>query len=139
MADSTITTIRKALANQIQSGVARSVNVSWYPQSGMSVPLIEIVEDFGESIDYTKAFGSSGEVTLRFTLVVLIDGRNAETITMTMDDLLSWDSSSSIFAAVAEDRTLGGLVEEALVLTASRIQGDPTRAELPVEINLPKS
>lgn len=138
MSNSTITCIRKRLADQISGAVGKSINVSWFPGSGRPVPLIEIDEAV-DSIEYLPQIGSAGKAVLRFTLTVLLDGRSGESVVADMDDLLSWDSPRSLYAAVSADRTLGGLVDEALVLTAERFVGEPARAELPVEIKVRKS
>ena len=138
MPDSTITTVRKALATQIQAGVARDINVKWYPMSDAPPPLIEVDED-PEAIDYLNEFSPTrGEWTLRFTLVIRHSAINAESLTLAMDDLLSPDSASSVYAAIAADRTLGGVAKQAIALSARRFQGEPAIAEIPVRITVAK-
>ena len=141
MPDSTITTIRKALADQIKAAIevdGRDINVSWFPGSGSPPPVIEVDESDDTSIDY-KSTLKRGPATLNFTLTVTMDSRSPEALTKAMDDLLSWDSDNSVYAAVWSDITLGGTVEEAFVLTARRFADLPSRAEIPIEITVSKS
>jgi hypothetical protein len=109
--------IHTALADQIRLNVQRDINVSPHPNSGMPLPLIE-VWPATEYIDYYSLSDSDdGVLAVRFRLLVAT-ASNSATEFKIITDLLTWDGPHSIRAAVMADRTLGGTVDSAVVLSA---------------------
>jgi hypothetical protein len=125
--------IHTALADQIRINVQRDINVSPHPHSGMPFPLIE-VWPATEYIDYySESDSDQGVLKVRFRLL-MATAANSATEFKIITDLLTWDGPNSIRAAVMADRTLGGTVDSAVVLTAEwdADAANPT-AWIPVE------
>jgi hypothetical protein len=73
-----------------------------------------------DSIQYNGAMGG-GLITHRFTISVVV-GRSAERTAQTLlDGYLSYAGAISIRQAIESDRTLGGVVQDLIVESASNI------------------
>ena len=73
-----------------------------------------------DSIQYNGAMGG-GLITHKFTISVVV-GRSAERTAQTLlDGYLSYAGFNSIRAAIESDRTLGGVVQDLIVESASNI------------------
>lgn len=135
VSDPALTRIRKALADRINTYIPDDVNVAWYSPAGMEFPRVEIDVN-PDAVNYFVTKG--GGVFVLLDVIVEVDGGDDESIAVMLDRFTSWDSEHSIYAAVMDDRTLGGTVTEALVKSASRFTGVPTRVEFTVEIKADK-
>lgn len=133
----TIEEIRKAMAAQIKANVERGTNVTWYeiltdtpdfPRIG-----IELTE-----VGYFGTFGPDGEsdVLGRLRLEIGVLPMTAENAAIKLSAYLDTTQPSSIVNAVMADKTLGGTVDECVVLSATVLS--PYEAEFPFSIILSK-
>ena len=136
--------IRVALADQIRANVAADINVYPHGKRNPDNPSIQVRAASGH-IAYIGTFGADGIGDMMLELVVSMDAADDESEVRFLCDLLSagTDAESSLFDAVHSDRTLGGVVSDAVVLTADQvIEGDlelSASATWPVRIIFTKS
>lgn len=129
------TLIRRAIADQLKTAIP-GMNVTPFPDD-TKPPRIVVNDDF-DAIDYQFTL-KNGQATVRYSLVVELAGTNATSTAERMEELLSWDGSESIYAALIADRTLGGVVDQCVGLSATRTPAEPDRAELPLVIHVSKT
>jgi len=105
--------IRTAVAELLRFCLG-SVNVSAYPQLGMSPPRIIIAASEGGYVDYHQGFDSAGVATVHLQLWVECEAADDVSPQMLLDAYLSPDSTdtSTIVGALESDPTLGGLVSD---------------------------
>lgn len=136
--------IRTALADQIRSYVATDINVYWHGMRNPDNPSIQ-VKAAAEHIAYIGTFGADGVGDMMLELVVQFNATDDESEVRRLCELQSagTDMPSSLFDAVHSDRTLGGVVSDAVLLTADQVvEGDPevpTSMVVPVRIVFTKS
>jgi hypothetical protein len=134
--------IHRAAATQIQNALTRLTNVYPFPQDTVVYPCVTVYPGAGEYIDYWKTMGPNGNADMMLRLKVEVDSESSEAVAVKICDYLSVGTghTSSIVDAVMADRTLGGTVEDALVLSAEWVDPDSSRgvAWLPVSIILKK-
>ena len=135
-------TIHVALADQIRDYIAADVNVYPWPHRTPDLPAVSIWPG-AEYLAYIGTFGPNGIADMMLEVVVQQSAADDESEFKFLSDLLAvgTGAGSSIMDAVHLDRSLGGLVEDAVVLTALW-NADPTQpitARLPVQIILKKS
>jgi len=73
-----------------------------------------------EEITYHGAMGA-GNVVNRFTVSVIVQRASERTAQDKLDGYLSYDGTQSIRKAIEADRTLGGVVQDVIVNSASNI------------------
>lgn len=135
--------IHRGLADQISAAVAgRGVNVYAWPMRSPANPSITVFPGT-EYVAYIGTFGSAGIADLMLELVVEFSSVDDESEFRLLADLLSAGTGHpySIFDAVHGDKTLGGLVADAVVLTAEwpADPESPLQFRCPVQIILNKS
>lgn len=140
MAGLALETIHRALATQLKANILRDTNTDPFPIGILNPPCITVYPDSGKYLDYWKTFGPNGntDLMLRLKLEVRADD---ESVFIKIADYLSAGTGfdSSIMDAVMADRTLGGTVEDAVVLEAYwDAENDPSVAWLTVSIILKK-
>lgn len=110
--------VHRAVAAKIEAAVSRDVNVAAFPFSGMAFPRVEIWPD-AEYVDYyAESYSDVGPARVRGRCKIEISTAEGETAFITMTDLLAWEGPSSIRAALMSERTLGGVVDDIVVLNA---------------------
>jgi hypothetical protein len=139
--------IHEALANQIRARISADVEVYAWPQRSPANKSVTVWPGSGgEWINYIETFGANGTAIMMVELVIDFDSIDDESEFALLSDLASCGTSggtgapSSLFDAVHSDRSLGGAVQDAIVLTASW-SADPSvplQARLPVQIILSK-
>lgn len=114
----------RALADQISSGIERDTNVNAFPDGSFNPPQITVYPPSG-SLNYWQTFGPNGAAALTLRLKLEVDSDDTESIGIKICDYLGvgTGNTSSIIDAVMADRTIGGTVEDAAILTAE--WGDP--------------
>lgn len=140
MAGVNLNAIHRALADQLRTNIARDTATNPFPIGTTTYPCITVYPAAGTYIDYWKTFGPNGNADLMVRLKLEVDSDN-ESMFIKIADYLSVGTgfTSSIIDAIHADRTLGGTVEDALVLTAEwDAENDPSVAWLPVSIILKK-
>ncbi len=118
--------IREALAAQIEAYVSRDVNGYPYGTGGLIGTRCVVIAPAGDYVSYFGTFGEDGLADLRLEVKVIPTNATTIDAQIALDDYLSigQGNASSVVDAVHSDRTLGGLVEDCVCLTASG-PGDP--------------
>jgi len=133
--------IHRALAAQISAGLGRDTNVYPFPVSDPVFPCISIYPGSDSYVSYFVGFGPDGAADLNLRLKLDVDG-DFESIAIKICDYLSVGTGnrSSIVDAIHSGRTLGGLVEDCVALSAQWADPDSTPgvAWIPVQIYLLK-
>ena len=135
--------VHRAVADVVRDNVDRDFNVAAFPFSHMPLPRIEVwpssddvyVDPYGESDD------DEGMARVRLRLKVDIDTADGETAFNYMSELLTWDGPSSLRAAVMDDRTLRGVVDDVVVGPHTWETDDDNEAQtawVPVDIFVQK-
>lgn len=112
--------IHRALAAQIRANVAEDTNVYPFPMAGRMPPCITVYPAAGTYLDYWKTFGPNGDADMMVRLKVEVDAAEGESSGIKMCRYLGVGvgNTSSVIDAVMADRTLGGTVDSAVILTA---------------------
>lgn len=114
--------IRLALASQIRDGIANTkINVYAYLPESPKFPLIAVVpRRDAPYVSYHESMGRNGTVSVSLEVVVASTSR-AEDAQILIDSLLSvgTGTDSSISDVIEADRSLGGVVGDAVTLTAT--------------------
>ena len=134
--------IHVALADQIRDYITADVNVYAWPMRTPDYPSVSVWPG-PEYIAYIGTFGANGIADMMLELVIEHSAADDESEFKWIADLLAAGTgfSASLADAVMSDRTLGGVVDDAVVLTAEW-SADPQSAivaRLPVQIILSKS
>lgn len=136
--------VRAALARQLRSRLGASVNVYDHPVTGPSLPCIQ-VRAGDPYVNYFVTMGDVGMADVRFVLDLQVAKATGESGAVLVDQLLSMGSTGSVPDAVFTDRTLGGVVEDCVVLVAGEPalldagNGTPVwQVDLPVQIIVKK-
>lgn len=127
-------TVREALAAQIAAAIT-TINVTAYGDDGTKLPRVSIFDE-PDSVDYVSDYGAAWK-TLRYRLVIEVSGTQPATIIQRLDELMSWDHTDSVYAAVYADRTLGlgdNIVKSTSIVAGERFPEEPGRGEIPVQI-----
>lgn len=109
----------RAIAAKLQAAVRRDVNVSPWPLSGMAFPLIEVWPENDYLDYYGESDSDTGPTRVKFRLKVEVSTADPETAFLQMTDLLAWEGPSSIRAALMSERTLGDVIDDVVVLSAT--------------------
>ena len=72
------------------------------------------------SVDYHRAFGG-GDVTMDWTITVLVGRYTDRTAFATLDGYLSYSGATSVRAAIESDKTLSGVCQTLVVSSAADI------------------
>ena len=132
--------IHRALAATIRAGIERDTNVYPFPQADPTFPCITVYPSDDVYLNYAMTMDAEADLMLRLKLDV--DG-DAESMAIKICDYLSTGTGngSSIVDAIAANRTLDGLVENCVTLTAEWADPDSTPgvAWIPVAIYLDRS
>ena len=132
-----------ALADQLRAGVDADVTVVAYPaEDTIPVPRVSVIPD-RNVVDYVETFSSGGLSTVRLLVKVETGGDSNESAMVRVSEFLSVGSgfASSVSDAVMRDRTLGGRVDDAIVLDAEMPdpEGEPGVAYVGVQVRMSKS
>ena len=139
-------TIRTAVETRLSTGITgRQVTVLPNPPLDIdgTYPCICVVpgSDQGPYISYFETFSNNGKALVRFTLRLYVSAADQVSAQIAMDAFLSYGSgfTSSILGAFLGDRTLGGAVDDCIILTASapqpvNEQGQVWVADLPLDV-----
>lgn len=142
MSDPIITSVRAAWENQVRTALTITgdvvANVSGWFDEGEKFPRIQLVEDTTDSVALVSDYGKKYAV-LRYIVVVEESGREGLSAAKRMDRWVSWEHPWSVFAALAADRTLGGVLREMDIAEAWTITPELRRAELPVVFYVDKN
>lgn len=114
-------TVMTALANQIDSGTARSLACyDLQPPTTPQFPCV-IVRPADQFVSYHESFGASVLSDVQLEVAVMASGTSDNDSQIAVLDLLSAGTgkTSSVIDAIEADRTLGGAVENTIVRTAS--------------------
>ena len=128
--------IRVALADQIRDYVSADINVYPHGMRNPDNPSIQVVAA-AEHIAYIGTMGANGVGDMMLELLVSTSSQDDESEMRLLCELLSAGTGyeSSLFDAVHSDRTLGGVVTDAVVLAANDVvEGDP---EAPASVRVP--
>jgi len=125
--------IRTALVDKIRATVARDVNVYPYPLQNPNLPSVTVTAGgSGGYIDYQVTSGTSPVCDVYFTVTVVATAADEVSPQIVVDDLLSAGTGqgSSLIDALIADRTLGAVVQNLHIGTAStpRTQVDDSGA-----------
>lgn len=136
MAGLTLQPIREALATQITANLTRKPSVFAYDPEAHSGHTI-VIRPAADYIAYFGTMGPNGMADVLLDVVIEVPGRLADA-QIAMDDYLSagTGNGSSVVDAIHSDRTLGGLVQDMVCLTADgpNLETDPITARLHVQI-----
>jgi hypothetical protein len=135
--------IHVALAEQVRQSIeGRGVNVYAWPQRSPANPSITVYPGV-EYVAYIGTFGEAGLADVILELVVEFASIDDESEFRLLADLLSAGTGHpySIFDAVHSDKTLGGVVADAVVLQADWAADpeSPIQFRCPVQIIVNKS
>lgn len=129
--------IHRALATQIKAHLTRDTNVDPFPSGPFMPPSVTLYPGAGEHINYFESFGPAGIVTLNLRAKIEVDG-DPESQFIKISDYLSigTGNNSSVIDAIHFDKTLGGLVDQCVALTAQWADPDtdPGVAWIPIRI-----
>lgn len=132
--------IREALATQIGDTVARHPSVFAYDPEGRSGHNI-VIRPADDYVAYFGTMGPNGLSDILLEVDIEVPGRLADS-QIAMDDYLSagTGNDSSVVDAIHANRTLGGLVDDCVCLTADGpdLTVDPITARLHVQIIVAK-
>lgn len=128
----------RAAAAKVKTIAGDSINVSPWPLSEMGLPRIEVWPGDDYLNYYAESDSDAGmqRVSLRYRID--INPADGESGFLTMTDLLSWNGRRSIRAGVMSDRTLGGKVDDALVLAATWEPEGIHTAWVPIDVFVQK-
>lgn len=115
-----LTGIRQALAQQVQTGIARGFTVYPYDTGACFPPCIVIGED-DPYVTYHITSGDRCQIQVELMLEVRLTSADGASARIAMDDVLVPGNSNyaSIIEAVERDKTLGGTVGDVWVSQAS--------------------
>lgn len=109
----TISQARTALAAAL---VMDGVQVNAFPPGAINVPALVITPSQGEFLSYKDSFDGQASLTL---IVTAFSQRGQErSSNEELDAFLAQSGARSVFAAVENNPTLGGVVSSAAVLSA---------------------
>lgn len=111
--------VHRAIASKLRAAVSRDVNVSPWPFSDMQLPRIEVWPDDDFVNYYEESDSDEGPTRVRGRCRIEVSTIDGETAFRIMTDLLSWEGPSSIRAALMSERTLGGVIDDIVVLSAT--------------------
>lgn len=116
MTQPTFTAVRQALATQLGNRITglRAVanrNAQVNPPAAIVMPVT------GSFIRYGTSFDGSADISLR--VILLVSEADSASGQDNLDAYLATSGSSSIYAAVQADPTLGGVVQYAAVVEAT--------------------
>jgi hypothetical protein len=109
--------IRRAVADQIQRSVGRTVNVyGGYVPDTLNLPAVVVYPDT-EYVNYEETFGSSGLAEVQLRLRVFIPPGPGVDGQQVLDEFLSAGAGhpNSLLDAVNAGRTFGGVVANSVV------------------------
>lgn len=137
--------IHEALANQIRNtDIKNTFNVFAFSEPGGTSPKIEVRPGI-EYLEYFTTFGPDGTADLMLDLIVDLRGMTGEDRALWAWRLLSSGTSdggspqpTSLVDAVMSDKTLGGTVQDAVIMSAAW-DDDNDQITAPVRIILKKS
>jgi hypothetical protein len=111
--------IRRALAAQLEQQL-REVNVYWYEPTAPVLPAVYIRPSPEAYIGYFATAGPSGIGDLALQIVVEVGGADSENVASNLNTFLRVGSGfvNSVPDAVMKDKTLGGVVQDCVVLRA---------------------
>jgi hypothetical protein len=136
--------IRTALAKQLRDALSDYVSVFPYRRPSMPLPAL-VVEPGGSEgdlyVNYTVTSGNAGSVDMWLTLELQVAHTEGDSAARLIDRFLSLGNPESILDAVHSDRTLGGVVEDCVILVGTTPEmyspGEAAvtwRTSLPVQI-----
>lgn len=128
----------RAAAAKVKTIAGDSINVSPWPGSGMPLPRIEVWPGDDYLDYYAESDSDAGLQRVGLRYRIDIDPAEGESGFLTITDLLSWNGRRSIRAGVMSDRTLGGKVDDAVVLAASWEPDDIHTAWVPFDVYVQK-
>lgn len=136
MAGLSLQAIRVALATQISANVARQPSVFAYDPENRSGHNI-VIKPAADYVAYFGTMGPNGTADILLEIDIEVPGRLADS-QIAMDDYLSagTGNDSSVVDAIHANKTLGGLVDNCVCLTADGpdLTVDPLTARLHVQI-----
>lgn len=111
--------IRQALADQLEEALSE-VNVYWYEPTSPVLPAVYLRPAPENYIDYFATGGRDGNGDISIQIVVEVGGLDAENVASELNTFLRAGSGfeNSIPDAVMSNRTLGGVVQDCVVLRA---------------------
>jgi hypothetical protein len=111
--------IREALANQIQAHVARSISAHPYDPGDHTQPAV-VIRPATDYIAYFGTMGPNGDADVLLEVDIEVATAQPASAGIAMDDFLSagTGNTSSVIDAIFFDKTLGGLVDNCIALTA---------------------
>lgn len=133
--------VHRAVAAKLRAAVSRDVNVAAFPYSAMPLPRIEVWPGEDYLAYYEQSDSDEGPTPVRLRVRIDIDTAEGETAFIQMTDLLAWEGPSSIRAALMSERSLGGVVDDLVVLGAqweTDAENAAQTAWLPVDIVVTK-
>jgi|GEM_PF-6097810 len=132
--------IHRAVADKLRRGLARDTSVNPFPIGAPVYPSITVYPD-SPYINYFETMGANGKASIHLKLKIEVDS-DSESMFIKIADYLSvgtGNTSSVTDALMATDHTLGGLVDECVILSAEwDAINDPDVAWLPVQILVSK-
>ena len=132
--------IHRALADQLRANISRDIDTNPFDINPPTFPAITVLTD-SPYIDYWDTFGPNGKAVMKLRLRLDVEG-DPESMAIQICAYLSigTGNTSSIADAVHLDKTLGGLVEQCIVLSAEfPNDSEPGVAWVPVQIILGKT
>jgi hypothetical protein len=114
-----------AIANEIYKrlGTIRGLNAAVGPQSGTPMPSALVLPP--TDIRYRRTAGPNGLFEPDFRVWVLVADTITEEATRVLFEFIDPTSPLSIQRAIeGDDRTLGGLVDDCVVLSARSLEGE---------------
>jgi hypothetical protein len=112
-----------ATVTQVATGLATNLatitglRTSAYQPEQLNTPLAFPTLN---TVTYHKAMGG-GDVTMDWTITVLVGRYTDRTAFATLDGYLSYSGATSVRAAIESDRTLGGVCQTLVVSSAADI------------------
>jgi len=112
-----------ATVTQVATGLATNLatitglRTSAYQPEQLNTPLAFPILN---TVTYHKAMGG-GDVTMDWTITVLVGRYTDRTAFATLDGYLSYSGATSVRAAIESDRTLGGVCQTLVVSSAADI------------------
>jgi len=109
----TISQARAALAAAL---VMDGVQVNAFPPGTINVPALVITPGQGQFLNYRASF--DGQADLDLLVTVFVQRGQERSSNEQLDEFTAQSGTRSVFAAVENDPTLGGVVSSAAVLSA---------------------
>jgi len=112
-----------ATVTQVATGLATNLatitglRTSAYQPEQLNTPLAFPILN---TVTYHKAMGG-GDVTMDWTITVLVGRYTDRTAFATLDGYLSYSGATSVRAAIESDKTLGGVCQTLVVSSAADI------------------